>query len=114
MNKEVWTPIKELPHYHVSSYGRVKNTRTNKTLQAWANSSGYYQVRLSDGATRIMKTVHRLVAEQFIPNPKNKATVNHKDCTRLNCEVSNLEWATVEENNQHAIDNGLQFKNKRH
>lgn len=45
------------------------------------------------------RRIHRLVAEAYIPNPENKPFVHHKDHDRLNNCVENLEWATVEENN---------------
>jgi len=45
------------------------------------------------------RRIHRLVAEAFIPNPENKPFVHHKDHDRFNNNVDNLEWATVEENN---------------
>lgn len=54
--------------------------------------------------------VHILVAQNFIPNPLNKPTVNHKDGNKHNNRVDNLEWNTYSENNQHSIDTGLREK----
>ncbi len=53
------------------------------------------------------KYVHRIVAKAFLPNPKGKKTVNHKDGNKLNNHVDNLEWASYSENMQHAIKTGL-------
>jgi hypothetical protein len=54
--------------------------------------------------------IHRLIAENFIPNTKNKPFVNHIDGDRYNNEILNLEWVTHKENIRHCWDNGFQKK----
>ena len=53
------------------------------------------------------RTVHRLVAQAFIPNPNGLAEVNHKDGNKSNNSVENLEWVTSSENKKHAYNIGL-------
>lgn len=59
----------------------------------------YYGVSLRKDGKYYNKTIHRLVAEAFLPNPDNLPCVNHKDENRLNNHIDNLEWCTYRHNN---------------
>ena len=54
-----------------------------------------------------MKSVHRIVAEVFVPNPYGYSEVNHKDGNKKNNCATNLEWVTHKRNIEHAIKTGL-------
>ena len=98
--------------YIVSSDGRVYST--NDTGPSWhhkeisqrVNSDGYMQITVGKTKNRSRYSVHRMVAEAFIPNPDDLPEVNHKDCDRTNNCVENLEWCTHKYNIQYAIENG--------
>lgn len=68
------------------------------------NGKGYRVLSLYKDGVQHQVTVHRLVAQAFIPNPKNLPQVNHKDGDKSNNRVSNLEWVTAKENTEHAIN----------
>lgn len=58
----------------------------------------YYAVSLSKDGKVKNCSLHRLIAEAFIPNPDNKPCVDHIDTNSYNNAISNLRWATIEEN----------------
>lgn len=92
---EEWRPVPGYEGlYEVSSYGRVRNSKTYRILKAWI-TFGYLMVELS-GRKRFY--VHRLVAETFIPNIEKLPQVNHKDEDKTNNRVDNLEWCTAKYN----------------
>lgn len=84
--------------YAITSCGKVWSYKRKKFLKSQINRGGYEQVCLCKNNKKKIHTVHRLVAETYIPNPENKPQVNHRDEDKTNNSVSNLEWLTLKEN----------------
>lgn len=91
---EKWKIIEEADNYEVSSLGRIRNIKTGKIRKPCSTNFGYAQVGLRINGKTVFRSIHRLVAKAFIPNPNNYAEVNHKDYDRYNNRVDNLEWVS--------------------
>lgn len=102
--------------YQESTFGRTKSLKRKETriMKPTLGRSGYLQVQLSKYGKTKHHSIHRLVSQTFIPNPSNKPQVNHKDGHPLNCHISNLEWVTNSENQQHAITMGIKSSGEDH
>lgn len=113
--KEEWKDIVGYEgKYRVSNTGKVYSVISNKVLTPAYCGSGYLKVMLVKQPKNYKNTmIHRLVAEAFIPNPSNKATVNHIDGNKLNNCAENLEWNTYSENLKHAYSKGLNHWNEK-
>lgn len=108
--EEVWKDIKGYEGlYQVSNlgrvkslprikYGRIKISRETILVPILIKASRYYQVNMYLKGIRKKFSIHRLVAQAFIPNPSNHPFINHKDETRDNNNVNNLEWCTAKYN----------------
>lgn len=55
------------------------------------NSKGYQRILIRYKNKNKTESVHRLVAQIFVPNPENKPQVNHKNGNKLDNHFSNLE-----------------------
>lgn len=107
---EIWKDIAGFEgYYQVSNHGNVKSFAWGKEriLKPGRNSGGYLCVVLHAEGMRSTRTVHRLVMEAFVPNEEGKESINHKNGVKADNHLSNLEWATLSENMQHAYDTGL-------
>ena len=98
LNVEVFRSIDGYDNYAVSSFGRVKNTKTGRILKAGTDRQGYLRVDLCENANKKKFSVHRLVACAFINNPNDKEYVDHIDNNPQNNHISNLRFATNKEN----------------
>lgn len=121
---EIWKPIIGFEGlYEVSNYGNIKslekirkmpngNTRvySEKILKQYNNNRGrlgYKMVYFHYLGKKYVKYVHRLVAIHFVENINNYNIINHIDGNSLNNIATNLEWCTLEQNNNHAVINNL-------
>ena len=107
---EEWRPVKGYEGlYEVSDLARVRSLDRVYTQK---HSDGHIAQHLYKGSIRKpkigcngymfvnlyknnicqTKSIHRLVAEAFVPNPDNLQEVNHKDENKANNLPSNLEW----------------------
>ena len=85
----------------IISYARYHNK--NMVMKQHKGKDGYMNIGLIKNGKSTAHRVHRIVACAFIPNPDNKPYINHKDGTRDNNCVDNLEWCTQKENVEHSI-----------
>ena len=100
---EIYSPIKEFNGYLITNFGKIFSLKRHnmKKIKCFKNKQGYLEVYLYKSGKNHKKKVHRLVAQAFIPNPDNKPCINHIDEDKTNNNVSNLEWCTYKENNNH-------------
>lgn len=118
--EEIWKDIEGYEgYYQVSNLGRVRsldrilfksNGRTEKRqgqiMLPCKGKDGYLLIGLRrETKSKKSFSVHRLVAEAFIPNPNNLPQVNHKDENIHNNNADNLEWCTCLYNNNYGNRN---------
>jgi len=92
--------------WEVSNHGNIKKNGNPYVAYKSGGHTGDQYPALSINAPH-SGYIHRIVASEFINNPENKRTVNHKDGNKSNNHIDNLEWATYSENITHAYATGL-------
>lgn len=95
--------------YEVDDTGHVWALRsgTPKPMHPYGKN-GYLAVNLFRNGKYSHKYVHRLVAEAFLPNPRDLPVINHKNGDKHDNRVDNLEWCTQQANIDHSWRHGLQ------
>ena len=111
--------------YKVSNLGKIlnlnyRNTGRERLMNPGEDKDGYLRVTLSKNKEKKTCSVHRLVAQTFIPNPEGKPCINHKiegdEGKKINIVIFNedgtidkerttIEWVTPKENNDYGTHN---------
>lgn len=116
MQNEIWKEISGYEGYfEVSNLGnfrskdRVIKYKSNgtrlypgKLLKTETIVEGYQRIVLMKEAIKKRYMCHRLVAQEFVPNPGNKPYVNHINGNKADNRAENLEWVTQSENELHS------------
>ena len=125
---EIWKDIKGYENlYQVSNLGNIKRLKRcdrksnnyfsfedykdEKKLKPIPHKNKYLFVCLSKDGKKKVYSIHRLVAETFIPNDNNYKCINHKDENRQNNNINNLEWCDYKYNSNYGARN-IKISNK--
>ena len=88
------------PNYIIYRDGRVWSKITKKYIKQQEDYLGYLYLGLQNEGRKFIRKVHRLVAITFLPNPNGYPIIHHINGVRNDNRVENLEWCTIEYNNQ--------------
>lgn len=103
--------------YEINEDGVLRNVKSKKIVKGYQEKNGYQRVRIENKCLGciIRTSIHRLVAEAFIPNPDPEAftEVNHIDTDKQNNHASNLEWVNHSLNMKHAYEHGINMNGLR-
>lgn len=91
---QVWKPVVidgETTEYEISNHGNLKNKNDLVTLNKKDGQEIKYKFYLKDKKTKT-KSVHNLVATEFLDNPNKYKCVSHKNGNVHDNRVENLEW----------------------
>lgn len=106
----IFKTVSDCPDYEVSYCSVIRHKETKQIVKPFLStnkSNTRYMVKLKVNKKSKLKSVHRVVGEQWLKNPNNLPELNHEDGNRFNNHVRNLRWTTEEENRQHGIDMGI-------
>ena len=83
----------------------IRRTGSDYIISEWVHRYGYVYCKMNG----IQYRKHRIIAQQFIPNPNNLPEIDHINHNPIDNRIENLRWVSASENqknktSQHDID----------
>ena len=103
-----WEQLREDADYEIfTEYPHeIRRKSTGRIITFGRKNNGYLQCTLN-GKKYL---VHRVIANNFIPNPENKPFVDHINHIRDDNHIDNLRWVdSIENNNNRYGKNGIEY-----
>ena len=101
-NNTLYFPIYSFGYktYYISMAGEIIKIigGKEKPIKPFIHKDGFCQVSLSENGKVKKYSVHKLVADTFINNPKNYKYILHIDGDLKNNDLSNLRWIATRVN----------------
>lgn len=115
--------VRPWPRY--PNYGVTRDGRVLRIVKARFGRAVPYELKQTKGKNGYMyvgggnavfgaATVHRAVAETFIPNPNSWPEVAHNDGDRAHNAADNLRWATRKDNFADRVAHGTDWRGSKH
>ena len=98
-----WVQVKNHPEYEMMTQYPFSIRRIDKPDRILTERVDFHGYVVVDLLKKKCKK-HRLIAEQFIPNPKNLPIIDHIDNDRTNFHIENLRWTTQKQNSNNRFD----------
>ena len=103
-----WETVKLDSNYEISTLEphQIRHRRTKKIIAENTQSNNYIICYMS--GKKYYK--HRILADQFIPNPNNLPQVDHIDQCSTNNTLSNLRWVSASDNLKNRRKNKYEYE----
>lgn len=120
--EEIWKDVKGYEGYYkynpfsgkiMSIGGRRGGHREDYILGEYFDSSGYPQVIFRVNGKNKTKKVHRIIAENELPNPKGYTDIDHINGIKTDNRVDNLRWCSHKDNCNNPITKDKMLKTVR-